>query len=157
MRPTAALSRPRVLVADDDPVIRQLVASVASEGGHEVVAVEDGREAMRVLHLDSNFGAAIFSVMMPGMEAADLLGYMRTEKRLMGIPVLMITPGQDFRMLTNRVVSGAAAFLPKPFTAGQLEALLQMLLMLRSGPDGSRSEVLTRRAVGRGISSSPNR
>jgi DNA-binding NtrC family response regulator len=132
MQPTAALSRQRVLVADDDPAIRQLLASAIIEGGHEVVAVEDGREAMRVLHIDSNFGAAIFSVTMPGMGASDLLGYMRTEKRLMRIPVLMITPGLDFGLLTNKLVSGAAAFLPKPFTAGQLQALLQMLLNMSS-------------------------
>src|SRR5689334_13271387 len=109
MRSTAALSQQRVLVADDDPTIRQLLASVIIGRGHEVVAVEDGREAMRVLHIDSNFGAAIFSLTMPGMEASDLLGYMRTEKRLMRIPVMMITPGLDFRLLTNKLVSGAAA------------------------------------------------
>ena len=49
----------RVLVADDDPVIRHLVATVIKQQGCEVVIASDGREAYKVLQSDSRFKAAI--------------------------------------------------------------------------------------------------
>jgi CheY-like chemotaxis protein len=124
---TKAPTPKRVLVADDDPVIRRLVTSVVMKDGYEVVVVEDGREAIRVLQKDSNFGAAIFDMMMPHIEGLDLIRHMQTEKRLMRIPVMMITSEQDYGLMENSFGAGAAVYLPKPFTVVQLRAMLGML------------------------------
>ncbi len=49
MNSTVAEFKDRVLVADDDPVIRHLVCSIVKSEGFEVVAVSDGREAFKIL------------------------------------------------------------------------------------------------------------
>src|SRR5438270_10333680 len=127
-------SSQRVLVADDDPVIRHLVTTVVKKEGYAVVAVDDGREAYRILQRDADFKAAIFDMMMPHLEGIDVIRYMKTEKRLMRIPVMLMTSERDFKLMANSFAAGAALFLPKPFTSAQLRLTLHMLL-------GGRSDV----------------
>jgi CheY-like chemotaxis protein len=117
----------RVLVADDDPVIRHLVTAIVKKQGYTVVAVNDGREAYRILERDADFRAAIFDMMMPHLEGIEIIRYMRTEKRLMRIPVMMITSEQSLKLMTDSFAAGATVFLPKPFTTEQLQTMLHML------------------------------
>lgn len=127
MQATKAQTPKRVLVAEDDPVIRHLVTSVVRKGGYEAVVVEDGREAIRVLQKDANFGAAIFDMMMPHIEGIDVIRHMQTEKRLMRIPVMMITSEEDYGLMKDSFGAGATVFLPKPFTISRLQTMLGML------------------------------
>jgi CheY-like chemotaxis protein len=133
MPPKAAQSSQRILVADDDPVIRHLVASIVRKEGYTALTVSDGREAYRILQRDANFGAAIFDVTMPHIEGTDIIRYMKTEKRLMRIPAVIITSGQDLKLLTASFAAGATVFLPKPFTPAQLRNLLQLLIGKSNG------------------------
>ncbi len=134
-------SQLRILVADDDPVIRYLVAAVVRKEGYTAVVVNDGREAIRILQQDADFGAAIFDMMMPHLEGIDIIRHMRTEKRLMRIPVMMITSEQDIKLMTNSFAAGATVFLPKPFTAAKLQTMLRMLLSQSNGADSASEEV----------------
>ena len=122
----------RVLVADDDPVTRHLVSSLIQKQGYEVLAVGDGREAVRILQRDSNFCAAVFDMMMPHLEGIDVMGFMRTEKRLMRIPVMMITSERDLKLMAASFAAGVTMFLPKPFTAEHFQATLRLLLSTNS-------------------------
>lgn len=132
MQPTADRQQ-RILVADDDPVVRLLVTSIVKNEGYTTVVVEDGREAYRVLQSDADFGAAIFDMSMPHLEGVDMLRHMRTEKRLMRIPVMLITSERDNKLVAQSFAAGAAVFLPKPFTAGQLQLMLRLLLAKSEG------------------------
>ncbi len=127
MSPLAQSSQ-RILVADDDPVIRHLVTTIVRKEGYTPVVVNDGREAIRVLRLDADFKAAIFDMMMPHIEGIEIIRHMRTEKRLMRIPAMMITSEQDLKLMTNSFEAGATAFLPKPFKPAQLQTMLRMLV-----------------------------
>jgi CheY-like chemotaxis protein len=118
----------RILVADDDPVVRHLVASVVRRAGYTPVAVEDGREAVRILQSDAGFGAAVFDMMMPYLEGIDIIRHMRTEKRLMRIPVIMMTSETALKLMQDSFAAGATVFLPKPFTTAQLHSTLSLLL-----------------------------
>ena len=127
MLPVTQSSR-RILVADDDPVIRHLVTNIVKREGYTPVVVNDGREAIRLLQTDANFKAAIFDMMMPHVEGIEIIRHMRTEKRLMRIPAMMITSEHDLKLMTNSFEAGATVFLPKPFTTAQLQTMLRMLL-----------------------------
>jgi two-component system chemotaxis response regulator CheY len=123
---------PRVLVADDDPVIRHLVCQAVRSEGYEVVLAEDGGEALRILQHDTDFKGAIFDLMMPHIEGIDLVRHMRTEKRFMRIPVLMITSESDFQTASKTFAAGATLFLQKPFSPEQLRTTLRMLTHQRA-------------------------
>ncbi|HEX7530041.1 MAG TPA: response regulator [Pyrinomonadaceae bacterium] len=118
----------RVLVADDDPVMRHLVTTIIKQRECEAVVANDGREAYRILQTDSQFRAAIIDMTMPFLEGLDLIRYMRSERRLMRIPIMMISAEQDIKLMTSSFSAGATAFLPKPFTPEQLQSAIRMLL-----------------------------
>ena len=118
----------RILIADDDPVIRHLVTSIVRKLGYTPVILNDGREACRLLNADADFKAAILDMSMPYLAGLDLIRHMRTEKRLMRIPVMLITAEPDLKLVADSFSAGATAYLPKPFTPDQLQAALRMLL-----------------------------
>ena len=124
---TSQTSR-RILVADDDPAILRLVTAIVEKEGYTVVPARDGREAYKTLHTDANFLAGIFDVVMPHIQGPELVRYMKTEKRLMRIPVMMMTAEQNPKLSSDSFSAGAVVFLPKPFTTAQLQIMLRMLI-----------------------------
>jgi len=117
----------RILIADDDPVIRYLVTSIVTKLGCTPVTLNDGRAAFSLLKADADFQAAILDMSMPFLEGLDLIRFMKTEKRLMRIPVVLVTADQSIKLMADSFAAGATAFLPKPFTPHQLQNLLRML------------------------------
>ena len=65
---------------------------------------------------------------MPQIAGPDLVRYMKTEKRFMKIPVMMMTAEQDPKLSSDSFAAGAVVFLPKPFTTVQLQTMLRMLV-----------------------------
>ncbi|HKR01965.1 MAG TPA: response regulator [Pyrinomonadaceae bacterium] len=118
----------RILVADDDPAILRLVTAIVEKEGFTVVPARDGREAYKILQSDSDFVAGIFDVVMPNIQGPELVRYMKTEKRLMKIPVMMMTAEQNPKLSSDSFSAGAVVFLPKPFTTAQLQIMLRMLI-----------------------------
>ena len=118
----------RMLVADDDPAILRLVATILEKDDYTVVSAGDGREAYKILQTDANFTAAILDVVMPHISGPELVRYMKSEERLKRIPVMMMTAEQDPKLSSDSFSAGAMVFLPKPFTTAQLQIMLQMLI-----------------------------
>ena len=118
----------KILVADDDPAILRLVSAILEKENFAVTSARDGREAYKILQTDSTFTAGIFDVVMPHISGPELVRYMKTEKRLMKIPVMMMTAEQDPKLSSDSFAAGAVVFLPKPFTTAQLQIMLQMLI-----------------------------
>jgi CheY-like chemotaxis protein len=128
MTSTEKTARGRILVADDDPAILRLVSMILEKEGYEVIKANDGREAYKTLQADSDFTAAVFDVVMPHITGPELVRHMRTEKRFMKIPVMMMTAEQDPKLSRDSFSAGAVVFLPKPFTTAQLQTMLRMLV-----------------------------
>ena len=131
VKPPTQISQPtsrRILVADDDPAILRLVTAIVEKEGYAVVPARDGREAYKILQGDADFVAGIFDVVMPHIQGPELVRYMKTEKRLMKIPVMMMTAEQNPKLSSDSFSAGAVVFLPKPFTTAQLQIMLRMLI-----------------------------
>jgi len=117
----------RILVADDDPAIIRLVATILEKEDFNVVTARDGREAYKTLQADPEFTAAILDVVMPHITGPELVRFMKSEPKLANIPVMMMTAEQDPKLSSDSFSAGAVVFLPKPFTTAQLQIMLQML------------------------------
>ena len=122
----------RMLVADDDPAILRLIATLLEKENFTVVTARDGREAYKILQADPNFTAAILDVVMPHISGPELVRFMKEEERLRRIPVMMMTAEQDPKLSSDSFSAGAVVFLPKPFTTAQLQIMLQMLIGKKS-------------------------
>lgn len=120
--------QPPILVADDDPAILRLVKAIVEKEGYTVITARDGKEAYKMLQTGEKFVAAIFDVVMPYIQGTELVRYMQSEKRLMKIPVIMMTAEQNARLSSDSFAAGAVAFLPKPFTNAQLQTMLRMFV-----------------------------
>ena len=122
-----------ILVADDDPAILRLVTAIVEKEGYEVVPARDGREAYKLLQSGNDFAACVFDVVMPHIQGPELVRYMKTEKKLMKIPVMMMTAEQNPKLSSDSFAAGAVVFLPKPFTTSQLQVMLRMLISKSRG------------------------
>jgi len=137
--PTAAPKTQRILIADDDPIIRHMVTRLTANEGFQPVVVNDGGAAYRLLQTDANFSGAIFDMMMPQLAGLDVIRFMNTEKRLLRIPVMMITSEQDLRLMANSFAAGVTLFLPKPFTPEQFQTTLRLLVQGKQDTSKNRS------------------
>jgi len=126
----------RILVADDDPAILRLVTAIVEKEGYTVVPARDGREAYQLLQKGGDFDACIFDVVMPHIQGPELVRYMKTERKLMKIPVMMMTAEQNPKLSSDSFSAGAVVFLPKPFTTSQLQTMLRMLINKSRGEQG---------------------
>ncbi|QQS41448.1 MAG: response regulator [Acidobacteriota bacterium] len=121
-------SSKKILIADDDPAILRLVKAIIEKEGFAAVSARDGKEAYQCLQTEEKFAAAIFDVVMPYIQGTELVRYMQSEKRLMNIPVIMMTGEQNPKFSSDSFSAGAVAFLPKPFTSSQLRTMLRMFI-----------------------------
>ncbi|PYS24874.1 MAG: hypothetical protein DMF72_03715 [Acidobacteria bacterium] len=124
----AAFGCPRVLIADDDPATAEMLASIGDGTTYRIVSVKDGREAYRVLMADANFAVAVFNLAMPHLHGADLVRHMKTEKRLMRIPVIIVSGDHGIGTVAESFAAGAIAFLAKPFAREHLQRTLMLAL-----------------------------
>lgn len=118
----------RILIADDEKQILEVMVDILEAAGHEVIAVADGKEAL--FHLQSSyFDIAILDVMMPKMDGYHLA---QAVHGLPKPPAVVIVTSRDFdgdkQALT---AAGAAAFLPKPFSNKDLIEVVAKLLVER--------------------------
>jgi CheY-like chemotaxis protein len=127
----------RILIADDDAVIMRMVTAILEKEGYTVVAARDGREAYRILRIDTDFAAAIFDMNMPHLKGLDVISHMQTERRLSRIPVMIMTAGQDLTLCSESFAAGAALFIQKPFTPTQMHTMLRLLV---SNPSITRNK-----------------
>ena len=121
-------AKSQVLIADDDPAILRLVKAIVEKEGFTAITVRDGREAFKLLNAGEPFAAAVLDVVMPYIQGTELVRHMQSEKRLMKIPVIVMTAEQNPRLSSDSFSAGAVAFLPKPFTPSQLQMMLRMFV-----------------------------
>jgi DNA-binding NtrC family response regulator len=141
----------RVLIADDDPVILDIVQTLVEREGYEAVTAQNGREAYRILHQDADFRAVIFDMVMPHLEGSDLLHQMQTEKRLSRIPVIIMSSSDDLKVLSKGIESGAVAFVPKPFTPDQMRNVLRLITLRDGEPPKTLRQPIDSKAPGKPI------
>ncbi len=119
----------RILVADDDDAIREVVAETLHDAGHTVVRAADGVQALEEMGRDwEPPELVLLDLMMPRMDGWEVLRAMESTSRLAGIPVLVLTAFGSRRDLpTNRMV------LHKPFEHDLLLCVVDR--MLAAGPE----------------------
>lgn len=111
----------RILVADDEELIRRLLKTALSEKGIDVHAVENGEEALKCLET-GNFDLLITDMRMDKMSGIELL-----KKARVKYPDLLVAVMTAFGTIENAVEAmqiGAFHYLLKPFTIDALDALI---------------------------------
>ncbi len=119
----------RIVVADDDVDIRELVEFKLTTMGHEVVAVGDGAAAIEACRA-SKPDLAVLDVMMPGMSGLEAIRAIRADADLLDIPVILLTARAQETDVETGFDSGADDYVTKPFSPRELGSRVEALLGL---------------------------
>jgi two-component system response regulator MprA len=121
----------RVLVVDDEPAVREVLARILEVEGFEVALASDGRAAVRS-QASAPADAVLLDVLMPGLDGLEVCRRLRdTGDRT---PVLMLTARDEVGDRVAGLEAGADDYLAKPFALPELLARVRALLR-RSGWD----------------------
>jgi|WetSurMetagenome_2_1015567.scaffolds.fasta_scaffold06005_4 DNA-binding NtrC family response regulator len=135
------LARPRLLVVEDDPEMREFLTDTLTGEGFLTDSAGDGAEALIRLRAHP-FAAVLLDKNMPGLSGLDLLPSLRT--MCPDTPVILTTAFGDAETEQEAATKGAYAYLPKPFTTQSLLEAIRCALEPRdavapphSAPRGS--------------------
>ena len=121
------MSKPRVLVIDDDATVRAAVSSALSGEGYDVDWFGDAAEALRHALADPP-SAVVLDVGMPGLDGWELCEILRRQTQTRHVPVLFLTGRTDVRDRITAMQVGGSDFISKPFHARDLRAKVRALI-----------------------------
>lgn len=119
------MEKHKILVADDEDVIRELLKDLLESQDYEVLLAKDGNEAIDVFFQNSNINLVILDVMMPKENGWSVL---RTIRQYSDVPVLMLTALNDDKNEVFGLENGANDYIAKPFSYEVLMARVKVLL-----------------------------
>jgi PAS domain S-box-containing protein len=132
--------RLRVLVAEDNPINRRLVATFLRQQGHDVIETDDGRAALQALE-NGAFDIALFDMQMPEVDGFEATALIRAREQTTGrrLPIVAMTaaamPADRLRCLE----AGIDAYLCKPFELAELAKTVNSLTDSPNGDPGVTS------------------
>jgi DNA-binding NtrC family response regulator len=109
----------RILVIDDENVIRALVMEILETAGHETTGAESAESALALLE-EGEFDLVVSDVIMPGLSGLDLLEGVRARRA--SLPVVLMTGAGTYDTLSQALTGGAAGVVTKPFAHADLQA-----------------------------------
>jgi CheY-like chemotaxis protein len=130
MVPSAAREasrRPRVLIVDDDPVIRDVVRAVLEDGSYELEEAENGDDALRAAAKRPP-DLVLLDVMMPGMDGFEVATRIKADPKLAKTVVVMLTAKDAPEDRKRGLASGADAYFTKPFSPLELLSTVAVAL-----------------------------
>lgn len=120
----------RVLVVDDEPLVRWSVRETLAAQGYEVVEAGDGRSAMAALALQpGRIDAVLLDVRMPDCDDLHVLAAMRERAPTLPIALMTAYGTPELSQAAKRL--GATAMLDKPFDMSEVSTLVQRMLASR--------------------------
>ena len=124
----------RILIADDDPLLRALLVHRLSADGHQVMTAEDGRQALEAI-AEQQPDLIVLDALMPVMDGFEVLRRLQAG-RVSDAPVIMLTALKREQDIVGALQLGAADYLVKPFIPDELSHRVRRLLQSDSPEKG---------------------
>lgn len=122
----------KILVADDDRKINELLRDILEMEGYEVSSAYDGQETLQMLEYDPHYDLLLLDVMMPKLDGWDVLGYI---KEHFDVKVLMLTALDDEFSEVRGLREGADDYVAKPFRRAVLLERVRKLISVKQHSD----------------------
>lgn len=122
--PTLTYVGKKVLVVDDEEILRMLLTDTLEFEGFQVEEAEDGEEAFEKIQ-SNQYDAILLDYMMPRMTGLELLERLQPLK--LETPVIMLTAKAQQADQDAALAKGATYFMPKPFSPNELIELVKSL------------------------------
>lgn len=128
----------KILIAEDDLALADVVRRGLSESGHVVDHETDGREAEDAA-LENGYDAIVLDIMLPSKSGLEVARALRQAGN--GTPILMLTARDQVADVIAGIDAGADDYLRKPFVFDELEARLRSLARRRPTPPSEVMQV----------------
>lgn len=123
-------TKAKILICDDDPLLRELMQFRLTSKGYEVVQAADGAEALEKTWSERP-DLVVLDAMMPKSDGFEVLTRIKGDPKLTETPVIMLTARKTEKDIVSALEKGADDYLVKPFIPEELLARLSRLLARR--------------------------
>ncbi len=117
----------KILIADDDPDIRDILKIILSEEKYEVIETKDGEEALKAVFAKAP-DLALLDYKMPKIDGRQVCRQIKKDLLLRHLPVIMVTGKGEISDKVDGIDAGADDYIVKPFEPKELLARIRMLL-----------------------------
>ncbi|WP_162848948.1 response regulator transcription factor [Aurantiacibacter suaedae] len=116
-----------ILIADDDPILVELVKFRLEGAGHVTSVASNGEEALDQIKSDKP-DLVVLDAMMPIVSGPEVLRAIKSDPETKDIPIVMLTARKGEADVVTAIRSGAAEYLTKPFIPQELLVRIEKLL-----------------------------
>jgi DNA-binding response OmpR family regulator len=121
----------KILLAEDEQHIAEMIIFKLTNGGHQVIRAHDGEEAVLLAGQETP-DLILLDVMMPALTGFEVLRRLKADPARRAIPVIMVTAKGQERDVVRGLQDGATDYIVKPFSLKELAARVE--LVLQRGP-----------------------
>lgn len=111
---------PTILVVDDHEEIREALAEILEEEGHEVLQAVDGLDALEMVAAALP-DVILLDIAMPGIDGLETLRRLKDRPESAKLPVIMVTAQGDRQNMVKAVQLGVRDYVTKPWEPGEVE------------------------------------
>ncbi|MGN0526290.1 MAG: response regulator transcription factor [Acutalibacteraceae bacterium] len=132
----------KILVADDEQLIRKLIGRCLEQEGHQVLEAENGEIALRIFNSNKDIELCMLDIMMPEKNGWEVCKAIREKS---GVPIILVSArAEDFDQIMG-FESGADDYVTKPFSIPVLMRRVEMLLKRGASQvkNGNNDEIIT--------------
>ncbi len=117
----------KILVVDDDKMIVKIIRSYLEQSGYEALVAYDGATALHILRREKP-DLLVLDLMLPDKDGYELTRFIRADKQLSGMPIIMLTARVDDMDKILGLELGADDYITKPFNGREVVARVRALL-----------------------------
>jgi len=117
----------KILIADDDPDIRDVLKLTLLEENYEIIEARDGEEALKIIR-SKPLDLVLLDYKMPKMDGGQLCNLIKRDLLLQHLPIIMVTGKGEISDKINGIDAGADDYVVKPFEPKELLARIRMVL-----------------------------
>ena len=117
----------KILIADDDPDIRDILKITLSEENYEVIEAKDGEEALKLI-FSKGPDLALLDYKMPKIDGREVCRQIKKDLLLRHLPIIMVTGKGEISDKVDGIDAGADDYVVKPFEPKELLARIRMVL-----------------------------
>ncbi|NBC40639.1 response regulator [Corallococcus exiguus] len=123
-----------ILLVEDEPVIRELVRSMLSDGAVDVVCAANGIEGLKLAR-DRDFHLILMDVVLPQLDGVSVCRILKSDPATAKVPLYMLTAKAKKADVASATQAGADGYIHKPFRGAELMDLVERLRTARSAAD----------------------